>query len=63
LKEFYKSDQSSSSEEDSVDELGEPDQDQEGEKKKGAPRIPLKWTRVFKVSRNISEEIEIFNLE
>jgi hypothetical protein len=25
--------------------------------------VPLKWTRVFKVSRDISEDIEIFNLE
>jgi hypothetical protein len=32
-------------------------------KKRGAPKEPLKWTRIFKVTRDLAQDIKIFNVE
>jgi hypothetical protein len=53
LKEFFPSENSSSSSVPSDDELNSNNQDQQEKKKRGRPREPLRWTRVFKIKRDI----------
>jgi hypothetical protein len=52
LKEFFVSDHSSSSSEHFEDEMNVPNQEEPAVKKRGAPREPLRWTRVFKIKRD-----------
>jgi hypothetical protein len=32
-------------------------------KKRGAPKEPIRWTRVFKVSKDLEQSVQIYKIE
>jgi hypothetical protein len=40
-----------------------PETGDEQKKKRGAPEIPLKWTRVFKITTSLAPDQNVFEIE